>query len=280
MQTVTILRQLWRLRLATALIALVSVAVGTLVVAKFSFPATLQTRKYEVGIANVRILVDTPESQVVDVAPRGSDTLGIRANLLANLMVDGDVKAAIGRRAGLASSQFFGIAESATDPGAQTPPSDPRRAVVFRTKVSTTPDGSRLPIIEVEAQAPDTAGATRLANATIAGLQDYLNSKAAQDNVRDARRLRVGGLGVAEAHMAPRGPRLFYGIAAALFLFGLGCFTMIGGSRLARAYRAAGTAEEQAGAGDPLADAPEHREDRNDVRSLTPVDGPLHERAS
>ncbi|HWI74482.1 MAG TPA: hypothetical protein VNT55_21155, partial [Baekduia sp.] len=100
--------------MATALIAVVSVLAGFLVVYKPSLP--LESRKYDVGIATARILVDTPESQVVDVSPKGSDTLGIRANLLANLMVDGVVKAAIAKRAGLNPNQFYGVAESATDP--------------------------------------------------------------------------------------------------------------------------------------------------------------------
>ena len=56
----------------------------------------------------------------------------------------------------------------------------------------------------------------------------------------DARRLRVSGLGVAQAHMAPRGPRKVFGLAAAILLFGLGCTVMLGGARLRQAFRAAG----------------------------------------
>ena len=240
MNTVTILRQLWRHRVATLLIAVVSVVAGVLVVYKVSAPSGLESRTYEVGIASARILVDTPESQVVDVSPKGSDTLGIRANLLANLMVDGVVKTAIAKRAGLAPNQFYGVAESATDAAADTSPKNPRKAMILSTKVLMTPDGDRMPIIEIEAQAPDTEGAKRLADASIAGLSDYLNSKAAEDHVADARRLRVSGLGVAQAHMAPRGPRKVFGLAAALLLFGLGCTVMLGGARLRQAFRAAG----------------------------------------
>jgi hypothetical protein len=246
--TVTILRQLWRHRVATLLIAVVSVVAGVLVVYKVS-ASGLESRTYEVGIASARILVDTPESQVVDVSPKGSDTLGIRANLLANLMVDGVVKTAIAKRAGLAPSQFYGVAESATDAAADTSPKNPRKAMILSTKVLMTPDGDRMPIIEIETQAPDTEGAKRLADASISGLSDYLNSKAAEDNVADARRLRVSGLGVAQAHMAPRGPRKVFGLAAALLLFGLGCTIMLGGSRLRQAFRAAGADERPDPAG-------------------------------
>ena len=99
MDTVTILRELWRRRVLVGLLAIVCVLVAFALTYTVSFPP--ESRKYEVGIATGRILVDTPDSQVVDVAPRGSDTLGVRANLLANLMTEGEVKALIAEEAGL-----------------------------------------------------------------------------------------------------------------------------------------------------------------------------------
>ena len=89
MDTVTILRDLWRRRLLVVGVAIVAVLVGVAVMYKVSFPPKLESRKYEVGVATSSILVDTPNSQVVEVAPKGSDTLGVRANLLASLMTDG-----------------------------------------------------------------------------------------------------------------------------------------------------------------------------------------------
>ncbi|HWK28781.1 MAG TPA: hypothetical protein VNS09_19630, partial [Solirubrobacter sp.] len=172
MDTVTILRQLWRFRFLVIVVALVSVFAGLAVT--FKLPST-ESRKYEVGVATARLLLDTPASQVVDVAPKGSDVLGARATLLANLMVDGEIKTAIARQAGVSPAKLAGLNDSAQV--AATAPLDPR-GFQIGTKVLTATGGDSLPIIEVDAQAPTAAGAEKLANAAITGLRSYLDAKA------------------------------------------------------------------------------------------------------
>jgi hypothetical protein len=213
MELVTILRNLWRWRTLVACAALVAVLVGTAVAYRISFPPRLESRKYEVGVATARILVDTPSSQVVEVAPKGSDTLGVRANLLASLMVDGVVKTAIASRAGLRPEDLLG--STGDDP---PPPSRPR-ANLLTTRVMTNTAGDQLPIIEISTQSPDAAGAARLANAAITGLRDYLDSQAAVEKVANAHRLRVSGLGGAQARQAVRGPKDVFAVAATIFVF-------------------------------------------------------------
>ena len=95
MEAVTILRELWRRRILVAVVALVSILAGLSTAYSISLPP--KSKSFEVGVATGRILVDTPDSQVVDVQPKGSGTLGIRAGVLANLMTEGDVKAAIAK---------------------------------------------------------------------------------------------------------------------------------------------------------------------------------------
>src|SRR5215210_5369269 len=118
METVAILRALWCRRRLVAGVLLMAVLVGCAFAYRISVPPKLQSRSYEVGVATSRIFVDTPSSQVVEVSPRGGDTLGTRAGLIASLMVDGTVKAAIARRAQLQPQQFDGISNSA----AESPP--------------------------------------------------------------------------------------------------------------------------------------------------------------
>ena len=77
MDTVTVLRALWRRRLFVAIVAIVALLAGVMV--KYQLPS-LQSRSYEVGISSAHILVDTPSSQVVNVSPRGSDTTAARAD--------------------------------------------------------------------------------------------------------------------------------------------------------------------------------------------------------
>src|ERR1700754_3007856 len=69
MDTVKILRDLWRLRPVVAGVLVFAMLAGAAVV--FKLPS-LESRKYEVGVATARLLVDTPNSQVVEVAPKGS----------------------------------------------------------------------------------------------------------------------------------------------------------------------------------------------------------------
>ena len=204
MQTVTILRELWGRRALVAAVLVLAILAGTAVAYRVSFPPRLQSRSYQVGVATSRILIDTPNSQVVEVAPKGSDTLGTRAGLIASLMVDGTVKAAIAHRAGMRANQLDAISDSA----AETTPADPAPrpgTPVLKTTVVTNSSGDQLPIIEIEAQAADAAAAARLAGAAVSGLRDYLNSKAALQRVSNAERLRVDGLGAPQARDVSRG---------------------------------------------------------------------------
>jgi hypothetical protein len=246
MDTVTILRDLWRRRLLVVGVYLLALLAGTAVIYNIScLPPKLESRKYDVGVAVARILVDTPSSQVVEVAPKGSDTLGVRANLLASLMVDGVVKSAIAHRAGLQPHQLVGVTDAATVPSPVTTATGPRSSVLT-TKVLTNTGGDQLPIIEIDAQAPDRAGAARLAAAAIAGLRDYLDSKAALQQVPDADRLQVTSLGAPQATTEVRGPANILAIVAVIFVFGLGCASILGFLALSRGWRAASAREQLA----------------------------------
>jgi hypothetical protein len=212
---------------------------------RISFPPKLESRRYEVGIATSRILVDTPSSQVVEVAPKGFDTLGTRAGLIASLMVDGPIKASIARRAGVRSQQINGLSDSAAeDTAAETAPN--RRSNVLTTSVVTNSSGGELPLVAIEAHAANAAAAARLAEAAVTGLRDYLDSKAALQKIPEARRLRVSGLGAPQARDVARGPRRLFALAAAMFVFVAGCAAIVVFSSLAGAWRAA--AEEEAAA--------------------------------
>jgi len=237
MQIVTILRELWRLRLLVVLTAIVAVIVAINVAYEVS-PSSIESRKYSVGVATARILVDTPDSQVVEVAPEGSDATGVRANLLANLMVEGEIKTEIAHRAGLRTEDLDGVAKTAALPAASSAPPDPR-GYVLTTDVLSSQDGERLPIIEIEAQAPDAAKAAAHADAAIDGLREHLDSKAAADQVKAGERLQLNPLGTPQARDVVRGPRMALAIAAGLFIFLLGCAAILGFFALVSQWRAA-----------------------------------------
>jgi hypothetical protein len=269
MDTVTILRDLWRARAVVLCVWLVALLAGTAVLYKISWPLELETRKYAVGVATTSILIDTPSSQVVEIAPKGSDTLGVRANLIASLMIDGTVKATIARNAGLDPDDLVGISTSAQDSGATAGPVS-RRAPVLTTRVVTDNDGSELPIIQVEAQASDARAAERLAGAAVVGLRAYLDSKAAAQQIPNAKRLQVTGLGQAQARTAARGPKDFLAVAAVLFVFGLGCASLLTVRALVRGWRAA--AAQERGPDDDLPGDDMHAEEEEFAESVAGED--------
>lgn len=245
MASVKILRALWHRRVLVGLVVVLSVAAGWALAFKpTSFPP--ESRAYHVGVATASLLVDTPKSQVVEVAPEGSEMLGSRANVLANLMVDGEVKDGIAARVGVPSRKL--LATALTADGSAVPPKLKADSWAFTATVVTTSDMSELPIIRIETQAPTVAQSITLANAVVTGLTDYLNSKASTETVSDRRRLRVTGLGAPQAHLAARGPGLMMGAAAALFLLFTGCVAILAISAVARGWQESVAAEAEADA--------------------------------
>lgn len=208
---------------------------------KPSFPP--QRKSYSVGTATASVLVDTPKSQVIEVAPKGSDTLGSRANVLANLMIDGEIKASIAQQMGLPLRRLIATTQSGgiTDP----PPPLTRDSYAMSTSVAMTSELVELPIIRVQTQAPNVGQAIKLANAAVAGLSQYLDSKAFVETVPNAHRLRVRALGTAQGETSVKGPQLPMAVMSGLLVFLLGCGAILAFTALASGWRAAAQRERE-----------------------------------
>jgi hypothetical protein len=249
MESITILRELWRLRYLVILAGLLALAIALMTAYRVSLsPPKLESRQYHVGLASARILIDTPDSQVVDLNPKGADALSSRASLLANLMASSPVKAIIARDAGVPASRLVAVAPSATGATAPTPLSQAasKSSNVADVYLLTMQADETLPIIAIQAQAPDAEQAARLANAATTGLRDYLRSVAGAQNVPAARQVVISGLGAAQAADVVRGPRRLFAIIAFIFVFGLACFGLIMVSGIARGWRRAAALERSA----------------------------------
>ena len=244
MASVTILRELWRYRISVCAAAILAIFAGWLLAFGPSLPP--KSRSYKVGVATASVLVDTPRSQVVEVAPVGSETLGERANVLANLMIDGEIKDVIAQRAGLPPKLL--VANATTGGGGASAASPPTplnaRSYALTTNAVVASDSADLPIIRVQTQAPDVAGAIKLANAAVTGLSSYLDTKAASETVPPSRRLRVRPLGVAQGHEAPRGPGRIMALGLVIFVFFAGCGVILAISALTRGWRDAVALEQ------------------------------------
>jgi hypothetical protein len=239
MDIVTILRNLSRHRVLVSGALVLALLAGVGVTHQLP---SFKSRQYQVGVASERLLVDTPSSQVVNVAPRGVDTVGVTANLLATLMIDGPLKSAIAARAGLPPGKIVGTTSAATLTQAAT--SAPSRGdFSLSTQVVTDPAGNALPIVEVDVQAPTGAGAAKLVNAVIAGVQDFMNSTAAKEQIPDADRIQVDSVAASPAATETRGPSNLIGLAVVVGVFLLGCAAILGGRALVGGWRAAAARE-------------------------------------
>ena len=235
------LRDLWRHRYAVLGVLLVAVLASTLLLYKFSPPLQLESRNYNVGVATSSVLIDTPSSQVARIAPEGSENLGMRADLLARLMVDGAIKAEIAKAAGLDPDALVGISTTASDQPVSAAP--PPGASVLTTNVVLDNAGTQLPIIRIEAQAVDAASAAKLADAAVTGLQGYVDAQAANTKVPDNRRVRVSRNAPTQAETAVRGPKSIFALALGIFVFALGCAVILGGAALVRTWHTTTAAE-------------------------------------
>jgi hypothetical protein len=246
MQTVKTLRELWRRRAVVGVLAVLSFLLAFTLTYRLGLPPT--SRQYTVGVAGARILVDTPKSQFVEVAPLGADTLGQRANVLAALMAEGNVKAVIAQQARLAPDELLAVSESSEQANSVSASADLSAPGIYllHTRVVRDSEGGQLPIIEVETQAPDSAGATRLVNAVVSGVSQYLDSKAAGEQVADRRRLRISSIGIDPGRTEVRGAGALLGLAAGIFAFLFGCATMLAIAAISRGWREAETHEQSA----------------------------------
>jgi hypothetical protein len=247
--TVLFLRLLIRHRRLLAIIAVVAVLVGSLTVMRPGIPP--QSRQYDVGVASARVLIDTPNSQVVDLGQKEDVNAGVlpaRAVLLANLLTTSPLRDEIAHRSRVSAKRLYATNDVASAPGTTTP---------APTDGSAPPDGPNawalkadtdlsLPLITVHAQAPTPADAARLADSAVAVLRDHVASVSAQESVPAARQLVVKVLGGAQAGTETHGPSRLIGIALALFVFLLGCAGVMLLSTLASQWYAAQADEDLA----------------------------------
>ena len=213
-------------------------------------PPKLEGRQYEVGVAAVQVLVDSPQSQVVDVG--GVDTgldgvaidlasLSTRARLLGSLMAVSPSRERIAHAAGVRPERLIVLAPARQD-GAPRTATATGVSVEIGERGASTIDLSideTLPIITVRVQAPDARTAERLATGTVAelGRRVAADAAATADPIPDMRRVIVDTLGSPTSATVVRGPRRLFSLVAGLFVLGLWCAAMQLAPRTLSAWR-------------------------------------------
>jgi hypothetical protein len=221
------LQMLWRRRLLVGLGVLAAAAI---------FLAIEAGKTREVSVARTGVVLDTPSSQLTHVAPRGADSLGWRAGLLADLMTSPEARDRIARDAGV-DPRLLRI----TDPALANPPvaaSLPRSAA---GAAAVTPEPYEVavrfdrlvPVIAIEAAAPERSTAIRLAEAAASELKAGAPAPDAAGRwpfvVEDVGPVRIREIG--------GGSRTAVALAIGAFVFAMWCAAIALASALAGAWR-------------------------------------------
>ncbi len=151
MELVALLRVLWRFRIAVAVGAIVAIGVGLMLTRG-------ATSRF--GVASMRVMLDTPQSQTVDANPTGAATLEWRAGLLADLMGSDALRLRIARQMGIPADSLVVTAPYLSVPVVPVPL--PRHAldvaaVIPQPYQLAIQAASWLPIIRIDARAPSRA---------------------------------------------------------------------------------------------------------------------------
>jgi hypothetical protein len=225
MEVLRVASVLWRRRIALALGLL---AVAGLWIAKGATPPA------SAGAAFTRVALDTPKSQLVDSAPAGAATLAWRASLLAHLVATDAVKRQVAARLRVPAQRL-----AVVDPTLAVPavPASLPRAVADAAAVTGAPyvlsvylaDGS-LPIVSIDAAAPDRGAAIRLARAA-AGV---LESESTSPRAPRMQQFVVQSIAPIHARTLQAGGGRMKTAAAAALLLGLWCAAVVCGPALVR----------------------------------------------
>lgn len=194
------LRELWsrpRLLVLGAVVAMIAAVMSVYHVEG----ATLKARSLPYASASTQVLVDSSTSLLGSVSP-ASEPLAIRAQIYANFMTSPAFLEVVGKQVSLSGAQLYAAGPINTNQlRAEKEPTDLKRNVEitgetkpYRLDFETQPTQ---PTITINAQAPTTALAVGLANASASGLERYVASVQSTEGIPPASRLVIRQLGPA-----------------------------------------------------------------------------------
>jgi hypothetical protein len=216
MELAVVVRLLWRRRLACAVGAVFAIAVA-LVLGASPSPA--------LGTAKTRVIVDTPQSQLVTDAPHGVDTLYWRATLLGMLLGTDRARQQMAAEMHVPASQ---IATLDVELGTPSVPASLPNAAVQAAGVTTQPyvvqvqTDDVLPVVSIDTAAPNRAAAARLATAAVHALQ---TGSSPRDTNMD-QGLSIRQVSLVQAKAIPGGSGHAKMAAIAVILFCVWCLAL------------------------------------------------------
>ena len=226
-------RALWRRRIFVSLGAVLAIAAA----AKFAAGTGAGAR------AEVHVLLDTPQSQLINADPARLESLPWRANLLAQLLGTEPARRQLAREAGIPAHQLAvvnsDLATPTVPPGAEVPAPLPLAAAnaaasppeVYLLSVHSD---ATIPLISLgAAQAPDRGAAARLAEAAVQALK----ISAAPADTPEARTSSPSPSPRSRLWDLAADHRTLVVLGVAIVLFGLWCAGVVLVSAIARSMR-------------------------------------------
>jgi hypothetical protein len=235
-ELIAILRMLWCRRGLVAVGAIAAIAFALIALRGLApGPLKLSRQQTVVGLASMRVLVDTEDSELVYTSPEAADIVGEKAAMIADLMATDPLKRMIAANAGLRADQLTVLGPSSmSEPSVPTWLSDRAAPVGMEQRGSyaliARADG-QLPIITIETRAPDARRAQVLASAAASALKTW----APPNNLGQMPGFVVRALAPPRSSemVVATGRRLF-AIIAAGGLFGAWCVSILIGAGIAR----------------------------------------------
>jgi len=213
------------------------VAAGVVVAMLFALLAAGALERHRGGdqpaTASAQVLVDTPHSLLSDLRAQ-DEAVGAQAALLPDLLADARQVQAIAALAHVPAASLSVALPDATTPIKPSPLADRAAATASREAVFalTIRTSTLLPIVTIDATAPDRAAAMRLAQATVATLRSLTAARAPAPS----RALSVKVVEPTRAMPVAAGgsPRLLI-VAIALLIVVSWCTAVVVGQRFVRA---------------------------------------------
>lgn len=250
------IRKLWHLKLGVMISLALAVFAAAWSVDKISLtPPGLAPRSLEMATAVTHVLVDTPESQLIDLRQDTYDMAGLvnRTVLLGNVIASTDVEARIAQEAHI-PDQLLRIQAPLT-PQQASPPVNSQTARHVTDIINTTDQyrieidaNPTVPMLDIYAQTPTVESAAALANSAVDQLKAYLARIATVQSTPATDQIRLVQMGRATGDVINPGIQLQVALLVFALTFLLSCAATIFIARIRAGWRLQALSERTASA--------------------------------
>jgi hypothetical protein len=234
MAFVDTIRQLWQRKALVALVLVLAVIAAILTAYRVSFsPFGLEKRTLQVAAASSQILIDSPNSTLVDGASAETfNALATRAKIYGQYLSSLEARRQIAKQVGVPPETISSAGPFSPETGRVNYESQPsgerasellKEGAVYRL-VFTAQEG--VPILSVSSQAPTTERAIALATASFHTLTDYVDRLEAESEPV-SRGVTVRELGAPQGGTLGDSNGLILMVLAFLAIAGLGCAAIL-----------------------------------------------------